>query len=109
MAKTYITRRELEAGRAELRTEIAELAGRLNAIDQSGTRGVSALSIQLTTVIKDMTDMQADVKDFRREHLKLHEEEEASRTTRARWLISTLIAGFAVIEGPLIYLLAHLH
>lgn len=91
-----------------LREMVNDNAKRLDEIDRSGTRGVGALSVQVAEVIKDVADVRRDLGDFRHEHAEQHQAEQAARVVTRRWLVVTLIAAFAAIEGPLTYLIAHL-
>lgn len=93
-------------GRAEfdmLRGAVAENVRRLDSIDQGGTRGVGVLSVQVADVIKDVAELGAQIESHRREH----EATERARVTGRRWLIGTGLAALALVESPLLYLLAH--
>lgn len=94
---------------AMLRDQVAANAGRLDAIDRGGTRGVGALSVQITEVIKDVSGVQRDLADFRRDHAEQHDREQAARVVTRRWLIGTIIAGFVALEAPLAVVVTHLH
>ena len=67
------------------------------------------ISVQLTEVIKDVADVKNDLASFRRDHEDQHRREYQARTTSRRWMIATLIAALAVIETPLLILVAHVH
>lgn len=87
------------------RDEYRDLVRRVDAIDAAGTRGVGVLAVQVAEVIKDMSDVRTELKDHRRDH----EAESRARVVARRWTIGTVIALAAVIETPLLYLVAHLH
>lgn len=58
---------------------------------------------------QDVTELGHDLAAFRHEHERIHERDIEARATRARWIITVLIAGLAAIEAPLAYLVAHIH
>jgi hypothetical protein len=63
--------------------------------------GVAVLAVQMTEVIKDVTDLRVELKEHRREHA-----EESARRVSARWKLALLFGGlFAGVEAPLIALL----
>lgn len=68
----------------------------------------AGLSVQMTEVIKDVTEVKNDLGLFRREHGEQHAGEHQARVVARRWAIATLIAALAAIEGPLLYLI-HVH
>lgn len=69
----------------------------------------AGLSVQMTEVIKDVTEVKTDLGLFRREHGEQHAGEQQSRVIARRWAIATFVAALAAIESPLLYLLAHVH
>lgn len=87
------------------RREFRDLVRRVDAIDIGGTRGIGALAVQVAEVIKDVSDVRAEL----REHGQKHEAETRARVTARRWTIATTIALATVIETPLLYLVAHIH
>jgi hypothetical protein len=62
---------------------------------------------ELQLLVGMVRDVDRELRDFRAEHQRQHEDEARARVTSRRWLIGTLIAVIAVIESPLIYLVAH--
>jgi hypothetical protein len=88
-----------------LRGQVADNARRLDVIDQAGTRGVGALSVQVAEVIKDVSDMRRELD----EHGKQHQAEAAARQSGRRWLVGSAIALVAAVEGPLLFLVTHVH
>ena len=83
---------------------VDDIGHRLEGIDAGGTRGIGAMSVQITEVIKDVSALQQQVATFQREHEELHRREASARVVSRRWAIATAIAFLAAVEGPLIYL-----
>lgn len=101
---------------AMLRDELRAVQARVDVIDQGGTRGVSGVAVQLTEVIKDVADvraeLRADVKDLRGDlanHRAEHEADARARVSGRRWLIGAATAALLAVEGPLAYVISHLH
>ena len=63
---------------------------------------LAVFGVQLAEVAKDLTTLTVRLDQHERDHVEARAERSAGR----RWLIATLIAFAAVIEGPLIYLVA---
>jgi hypothetical protein len=100
MTDSPVTRADIEA----LWRVVSTNEHRLDAIDTGGTRGVGALSVQITEVVKDVSALQVQMREFQREHEELHRREASARIASRRWAIATAVAFLAAIEGPLIYL-----
>jgi hypothetical protein len=63
--------------------------------------GVAVLAVQMTEVIKDVTDLRVELKEHRREHAA-----EAARRVSARWKLAALVVTlFTALETPLFVLL----
>jgi hypothetical protein len=97
------------------REEFAMLRDQVNAVD-AGTRGMGAVAVQLTEVIKDVSDvrleLRQDVRELRDDlagHRREHETEERARVAGRRWMIATVVAALVAIEAPLGYVITHLH
>lgn len=63
----------------------------------------AALSVQMTEVIKDVTDLRTDLSNHRQEH----KDEVQRRLVSRRWAWGVGVALFAALESPLIALLTH--
>jgi hypothetical protein len=100
-----VTRRELDLLKNQADREHSEIRHRLDVLDTGGTRGILALQVQVTDLIKDVTELRVAVKD----HTKEHETEERARVVSRRWVITAVIAALAVVEGPIGYIIVHLH
>lgn len=87
------------------REEFRDLVRRIDGMDTGGTRGVGVLGVQVAEVIKDVAEVRAELRDHRQQH----DEEARARVVARRWQVGTIIALGAVIETPLLYLVAHLH
>jgi hypothetical protein len=99
-----VTRADVEA----LWRVVNDNAKRLELIDAGGTRGVGAMSVQITEVIKDVSALQQQLGTFQREHEDQHRREATARVVGRRWAIGTAVAFLVAIEGPLAYLI-HVH
>jgi hypothetical protein len=64
---------------------------------------VAVIGVQVTEVAKDLTALTVRLDQHERDHAEARAERAAGR----RWLIATLIAFAAVVEVPLLYLVAH--
>jgi len=73
------------------RREIDQLREDLHRLDDHGSRGVGSLQLQVTDLIKDLTDLRADVNSRFENHDKAHKEELQNRVIARRWL-----SGFAI-------------
>lgn len=105
MTADTVTRAEFSM----LRGMVTDLSARLDTIDQSGTRGVGALGVQIAEVIKDVATVSTDLARWRQEHELQHDREQAARVTGRRWLVATVIAAVVAVESPVLYLVAHVH
>jgi hypothetical protein len=88
-----------------LRDAVTENSRRLDQIDMVGTRGVGALAVQVTEVIRDVSDLRLDLKEHRAEH----ETDARARSSARRWGWAFGISALAAVEVPLFWLLAHVH
>ena len=74
-------------------------------LDASST---SALSVQMTEVIKDVGEVKSDLGKFKDEHLRAHRDEERTRQSTRRWAWGFAVAALTLVEGPLVLLLTHM-
>jgi hypothetical protein len=98
---TEVTRGEFDM----LKSQVTDSARRIDAIDQSGTRGVGIVQVQLTDLAKDVAALGARMDTHDREH----ESEARDRRSSRRWMVATAIAFMAMLETPLIYLVSVHH
>lgn len=92
--------------REEFSRVVEDLSTRLHALTMKDTGvSVAVLSTQMTEVIKDVADLKTDLTLHRKEHV----EEQKARTTRTRWAWGFAVAALSAVEGPLVYVLTHLH
>lgn len=78
---------------------------RVDELDQTGTRGVGALAVQITEVIKDVSEMRQTLDD----HNKAHTAERRQLGIDRRWLVMAIIAALALVETPVLYLVFSRH
>ena len=84
-----------------LASQVSENQRRIDVIDQSGTRGVGVVQVQLTDLAKDVARLSARLDQHEGEH-----QAEARDRASARWRLAALaVTLFAAIEAPLITLL----
>lgn len=101
------------------RREVDLLRDELHRLDDHGSRGVGALQVQLTGLVKDLTEMKADVNthfddvDKRFDaHQRVHDQDHRDRVTGRRWLMGIGVAGVASMAGVgglLFEILSRLH
>jgi hypothetical protein len=95
-----------------LKAMVTANADRLNQIDDHGTRGVSAVQIQVTNLVKEITELKGDVNSRFDAHQKVHDQDERERTSARRWLIGTVIASviaMVTVITLLVDVVRHLH
>jgi hypothetical protein len=90
----YASRRELDQLREDLRR-----------LDDHGSRGVGAIQIQLTALVRDMAELKIDTSSRFAEHFRQHEADAAQRRSD-RWKAAAVVAA---LIGPLYPLLLLLH
>lgn len=73
-----------------LRQMVGNLDSRVTTIDDHGTRGVGAIQIQLSEVIKDLADMKAEFKAELR-----------ARLSARRWAIGIMVGSAGAFGGLL--------
>lgn len=84
---------------AASRREVDQLREELHRLDDHGSRGVGTLQTQVTELVKDVTELRAEVSGRFTDHLRLHNQEQRDRVSARRWLIGTGIAGLASIAA----------
>ena len=116
MMSEPISRQEIAILKQEADRARDDFARRLNEMDSQGSRGVVELRVQMADQLTATTALAKSVKSVRREmrrefaaHLKVHADDERKRVTSRRWLIGSIIAGVAAIDGPLVTILLSRH
>ena len=84
-----------------LRQMVTANQTRLDTIDAAGTRGVGVVQAQLVEVVKDLTELKADVNKRFDAHQNVHEQDQRDRAAGRRWLIGTLIAAVVMLTAIL--------
>lgn len=91
---------------------LARTGARLDTMDQSGTRGVAVLGVQIQGLAKDVAGLGSEMAAHRQAHERRDEDTERARAddTRARiagrrWTVGAAIALLAAIDGPMLYLI----
>ena len=87
------------------RREVDQLREELHRIDDHGTRGVTAMQVQVTDLIKDVLDLKSEMNNRFQKHQQQHEVAERERRAGRRWLLSTVIAALVVLVAILTLLL----
>ena len=95
-----------------MRRDLDRLAARVDQMDQHGTRGVTAIQVQITDLVKDLAELKGETRAWQEAHSAAHAQEARDRVMGRRWLIGTGIAGIvamATAVGLLIDIAAHVH
>lgn len=72
--------------------------------NQARLEGVNAIAVvqtQITEVIKDLTELKADVTKRFDAHMEVHEQDQAARLNGRRWQVGTLIAVLVLLVSIL--------
>lgn len=88
-----------------LRDEVRAVSTRVDLIDQTGSRGVAVLAVQVSELSKDVGAVKTDIEGHRGEH----QQDARARVTGRRWLIATFVAAVAAVDGPLVTILLARH
>jgi len=94
----YVSRREFEA-----------LAQRVDWLDEHGTRGVGALQIQVTDLVKDVAKVEKGLEDHAAAHILESKERETQRRSTVRWGVGLLCTILGTGSADLIALIALHH
>lgn len=79
------------------------LVARLDHIDETGTRGVGVVAVQIQQLAKDITAEGLKIEA----HINEHRQAERDRVKGRRWLIGTVIAAVAAVDVPTVFVLVH--
>lgn len=123
----YATRREVDLLKAGADREHAEIRAAIRDLAAGESRGVVGLQVQMQDMTREQAKLQAAVEKLDERlngtmgalradmdgrfdsHAQVHRDEVRARAA-ARWRLAGLgIAALAAIEGPLIYVMTHLH
>lgn len=92
--------------------EVDQLRAELNRLDDHGTRGTQALLVQLTELVKDISEMKSEVNARFESHQKVHDQDHKDRQESRRWAIMaaiTFIGVMAAVIGLLVDIAGKLH
>jgi hypothetical protein len=98
--------------RAASQREVDQLRGDIRRLDEHGTRGVQALLVQLTEVVKDMSEMKSEVNARFDAHQRIHDQDHKERQEGRRWFFMaavTFIGVMAAVIGLLVDIAGKLH
>lgn len=84
-----------------LRAQVQANQIRLTEIDDHGTKGVAAVQVQLTEVVKDLTELKTDMNARFSAHEKVHSDDHKERVTGRRWLVTVTVAAVASMAAVL--------
>ena len=104
MTEQFVTRREIDLLKAAADIDRTKLWAKLESLDEHGSRGVAALQIRMDNMVASVAEMKADMTAEFGEHRREHEREEAKRVSSRRWLVGSIIAAVAAVDGPLLTL-----
>lgn len=107
-----VSRREFDM----LAGQLGALSARIDRLDATGTRGtvaaVGVVQVQLADLAKDLGAVTGRLDSHERDHQATARQADRDRTARARYRLTSAIAGVSAlggIYGMLLYLAAHLH
>lgn len=89
-----------------------QLARRVEAMDQSGTRGVAVIQVQVTGLTRQVTDLEGEVRAWQAAHNAAHDVDNVRRIAARRWAVGTAIAGLTLLVALIAMvgeLLTHAH
>jgi hypothetical protein len=95
-----------------LAAKVSDNARRLEAIDAGGTRGVGALAVQISEVIKDVAGVQNDLKEHKIQHDHDAELRARDKTAATRFRVTATITALAsgcTVIALLVDIAAHVH
>lgn len=92
-----MSRREFDLLAGQVRDDRA----RVENIDANGTRGVGVIQNQQLQIVKDMSELKADLNTRFALHERVHEQDEAARRSRARWAWTFAIGFGSMLTGVL--------
>lgn len=67
----------------------------------------ATLATEISEVRRDVAGLKKELREFRRDHMQEHNRERADRIKTRRWVIGSIIGVLALVEPPLLILLAH--
>jgi len=73
---------------------LTQVESRVARIDEQGSRGMSALTLQVHQLARDLED-----------HEVLHKDQAAAAVTTRRWMIGTTVTAMLAFIGPLYVIL----
>ena len=97
---------------AATQREVDILREEVHRLDDHGSRGVGAIQAQLTDVVRDITELKAEMSTRFEAHQRVHDQDHRDRVQGRRWLIGTAIAGLVAMAAALTLLvdiLGHVH
>lgn len=95
-----------------LRQIVSATQARVENIDTGGTRGVAVVQTQLIDVVKDLTELKAEVNSRFDAHVRVHAQDQQNRVIGRRWLVGIGVAGLASMSAVITLLLdvlSHVH
>lgn len=78
-------------------------------MDEVGTRGVSAIQVQVTELVKDVTELKAKLESHELAHLVDARQRTLDRRETRRYALTTTIATIATLVAVVALLASHFH
>lgn len=78
-------------------------------MDEGGTRGVSAIQVQVTELVKDITELKTKLEAHELAHVAEARQRDADRRETRRYALTTTIAAVATLIAVATLLLTHFH
>lgn len=89
-----------------LRQIVTANQARLDLIDLNGTKGVAVVQAQLVEVVRDITELKAEVNARFDAHQRVHDRDQAAQTGARRYALTTTVAVLALLVTILALLIA---
>ncbi len=66
-----------------------------------GIGAIGAVQVQLAEVVKDLTELKADVTKRFDDHMRIHQQDQMARVSGRRWQVGTVIAVLVLLVSIL--------
>lgn len=91
-----------------LQSIVAQTQARIEGVDSGGTKGVAVVQAQMTEVVRDLTELKAEVDKRFNTHMAQHDRDTRDRLAARRWGVGTFLAALAIIVTLLLNITLHL-
>lgn len=91
-----------------LRQMVTASQAHLDLMDAGGTKGVAVVQAQLVEVVRDLTELKAEVDKRFDVHMQMHNQDQRDRAAARRWAVGTFVAALAIVVTLLLNITLHL-